>query len=74
MMGMMSFGMLLNMLFWILILGFAIYGFILLISKPFEKKVAKTTGDAALEILKERFAKGEISEEEFERNKLVLQR
>lgn len=35
---MMNIGMMLNMLFWIIIIGFAIYGMILLIMKPFENK------------------------------------
>jgi putative membrane protein len=77
MMGMMSFGMILNMLFWIVIIGFAIYGFVLLIMKPFEKN--KDSGEKgnqgnALDILRERFARGEINEEEFEQKKSVLQR
>jgi putative membrane protein len=36
---MMSIGMMLNMLFWIIIIGFTIYGIILLIMKPFENKL-----------------------------------
>jgi putative membrane protein len=64
---MMGFGMMLNMLIWIVIIGFAIYGFIMLIVKPFENKSNK-----ALRILKERFANGEISREDFEEKKNLL--
>lgn len=63
----MGVGMMLNMLFWIIIIGFAIYGFILLIMKPFEGKQ-----DKALQILKERFARGEIDVKEFEERKALL--
>ncbi|UYG98093.1 SHOCT domain-containing protein [Cytobacillus firmus] len=74
-MGMMNFGMLLNMLFWILIIGFAIYGVVLLIMKPFEKNKGsdrKSDHVNALDILRERFARGEINEEEYEQKKRVL--
>ncbi|MFD2216520.1 SHOCT domain-containing protein [Metabacillus endolithicus] len=76
-MGMMNFGMLLNMLIWILIIGFAIYGFVLLIMKPFEKNKdssGKSNQGNALDILMERFARGEINEEEYEQKRRVLQR
>ena len=64
---MMGLGMMLNMLIWIVIIGFAIYGFIMVVVKPFENKSNK-----ALSILKERFADGEISKEEFEEKKALL--
>ncbi|KZN94580.1 SHOCT domain-containing protein [Aeribacillus pallidus] len=64
---MMSMGMMLNMLFWIIIIGFAIYGMILLIMKPFENK-----SNHALNILKERLARGEIDAEEYEEKKRLL--
>ncbi|OXS61493.1 hypothetical protein B1B00_08980 [Bacillus sp. DSM 27956] len=64
---MMGLGMMLNMLFWIVIIGFAIYGFILIIMKPFESKSNK-----ALAILKERFARGDISREEYEEKRELL--
>ncbi|CAM3686970.1 hypothetical protein GCM10009865_43450 [Aeromicrobium ponti] len=64
---MMGLGMMLNMLFYIIVLGFAIYGFVLLIMKPFENKA-----NNALAILKERFAQGEIDAEEFEERKRLL--
>lgn len=64
---MMGIGMMLNMLFYILIIGFAIYGLIMLIMKPFENKT-----NNALSILKERFARGEIDDQEFEDKKRLL--
>lgn len=64
---MMGMGMMLNMLFYIIVIGFAIYGFILLIIKPFENKA-----NNALSILKERFARGEIDAEEYEEKKRLL--
>jgi putative membrane protein len=66
MMGM-GMGMIFNMIFWILIVGFSIYGIVLLVMKPFEKKE-----DKALEVLKERFARGEIDEHEYKEKKQVL--
>jgi putative membrane protein len=67
---MMGFGMMLNMLFRIGVIGFAIYGFIMVIVKLFENMTNK-----AFNILKERFASGEISREEFEEKKdLLLER
>ncbi len=56
-----------SMIIWIIIIGFIIYGIILLISKPFEKKE-----DPSLQILKERFAKGEINEQEYKEKKGAL--
>lgn len=66
---MMGYGIMFNMLFWIVIIGFAIYGFVLLIMKSFDKKK-----DDALTILRERFARGEITETEFEEKKQLLQK
>jgi putative membrane protein len=66
-MGMMSIGMIFSMLFWIVVIGFGIYGIILLIMKPFEKKE-----DRALEILKEKYALGEIDEKTYKEKKGIL--
>jgi putative membrane protein len=54
-------GMIFNTILWVLIVGFVIYAVLSLITKPFEKKE-----DPALQILRERFARGEISKEELE--------
>lgn len=67
MMSMMGGGMILNMIFWIIVLGFIIYGIMLLILKPFEKKE-----DSSMQILRERFARGEIDKQEFEEKKESL--
>lgn len=64
---MMGYGMMLSMLFWIVLIGFAIYGFILLIIKPFENK-----SNNAINILKERFARGEIDAVEYNEKKNLL--
>ncbi|MFC4324244.1 SHOCT domain-containing protein [Litchfieldia salsa] len=64
---MMRMGMMLNMLFYIVVIGFAIYGFLLLVMKPFENKA-----NNALSILKERFARGEIDAEEYKEKMKVL--
>ena len=74
MMGMMSGMGVLYMLFWIVIVGLLIYGLILLILKPFEKKEeASAKEDEAMGILRERFARGEIDQLEFEERKKILQ-
>jgi putative membrane protein len=63
---MMGFGIL-NMVFWIIVVGLVIYGIMLLFMKPFDKKE-----DQAITILKERFAKGEIDEQEYNERKRFL--
>jgi putative membrane protein len=68
MMGMMGPGWgLLTMVFWIAVIGLLIYGVLLIVSKTFEKKE-----DPSLKILKERYARGEIDHEEYERMKNTL--
>ncbi|AQS57453.1 hypothetical protein B0W44_07975 [Novibacillus thermophilus] len=61
----------LNMIFWILILGLLIYGVYLLIEKATGKS-GKESSDSPANILKGRLARGDISEEEYERLKSVL--
>jgi putative membrane protein len=56
-----------GMFIWIIILGFLIYGVYVLVTKGRGKKE-----DQALNILKERYANGEISEEEYEKGKVQL--
>lgn len=73
MMSMMN-GSMLYMIFWIIVIGFVIYGAMLLVMKPFEKKESQAKEkDSSLRILRERFARGEIEEKEFEERKTVLQ-
>ena len=73
--GMMGYGfgggtMLFGFLFWILI----IVGIVLLVKWLVEqsKPVAAPAGDTALEILKKRYAKGEIDKKEFDEKKKDL--
>jgi putative membrane protein len=68
MMSMMGAGMFWMMLFWIVAIGLVIYAILLLITKVFSKKQE----DPAMEILRERFARGEIDQEEFEEKKAAL--
>lgn len=68
MMSMMGAGMFWMMLFWIVAIGLVIYAILLLITKVFSKKQE----DPAMEILRERFARGEIDQEAFEEKKAAL--
>ena len=58
----------LGLIFWILV----IIGLVLLIKYLWEGGTAKRGQESALEILKERYARGEISKEEFEEKKKDL--
>lgn len=64
----MGWGMVFNTIFWILLLGLVIYAVLQMVFKPSEKKE-----DRALAVLRERFASGEISEEEFQQKKSFLE-
>ena len=67
--GMMSGGYsILGLIFWILVL----IGLVLLIKYLWEGGAAKREHESALEILKKRYAKGEINKEEFEEKKKDL--
>lgn len=77
MMSMMGSGIL-YMIFWIVIIGFIIYGVLSLIFKAFENKKMPSESamyskeDSVLQILRERFARGEINEEEFKDKSAIL--
>lgn len=63
----------LMLLLWIVIVGIVIYGIVLLIMKPFERKeTINQQDDKALDVLRERFARGEVDEAEYEEKKRVL--
>lgn len=65
--GMMGYGMwILGLIFWILVL----IGLVLLIKYLWEGGAKKE--ESALEVLKKRYARGEISKEEFEEKKKDL--
>jgi putative membrane protein len=71
--GMMNFGMIMYMIFLVVIFGFIIYGILLLITKLLIKdRTSSPDQDRSLQILKERFARGELSEEEFEQKQIYL--
>lgn len=70
-----GFGMGFAWLFWLLLIGAGVYLLITAIHRKnseSEGGYKKTGGDHAMEILRERFARGEISEEEFVRMKEKL--
>ena len=77
MMSMMSGGMILSMILWVIAVGLIIYGIVLFTMKQAAKKenssAAEKREDSSLEILRERFARGEINEQEFEERKVFLQ-
>lgn len=68
-MGMMGIGMIFSMILWVLLIGTVIYGVYSLTSRGIEKKE-----DSGIKILKERFARGEIDEEEYEKRSLTLRK
>lgn len=76
MMSMMGGGMILNMIFWIIVVGLIIYGIVLFVMKQGKNKESSSTveqrEDSSMEILRERFARGEIDEQEFEERKAFL--
>ncbi|MEN1970644.1 hypothetical protein WMZ97_21700 [Lentibacillus sp. N15] len=53
-------GMFLNMILWVVILGFIIYGIVVLITKPFLKIEKKE--DSSVQILKKGIARGEMDD------------
>lgn len=65
------------MVAWALLLAFVVFAMVRIVLIPILEEVSsseETDTDAALELLRERFARGEIDEEEFERRKSVLAR
>lgn len=68
MVSMMGFGWgLWMMLFWIIIIGLVIYTVFILITNS-----NKENKDSSIEILKERFARGEIDQNEFEQKRASI--
>lgn len=75
--GMMNLGMILYMILVILILGLIIYGGLVLVMRLLNKKDSNNNSqdldqDTSLQILKERFAKGDLTQSEFEQKYTYL--
>ncbi|KAA0956086.1 hypothetical protein FQ085_14670 [Planococcus sp. ANT_H30] len=77
MMSMMGGGMILTMIFWVIAVGLIIYGIVLftmkLATKKGDSEEVENREDSSMEILRERFARGEIDEQDFEERKAFLQ-
>jgi putative membrane protein len=59
-------------LVWLLFIGVIVAGIVLAIRGSSERPSGRGSGKSALEILDERFARGEIDREEYEERKRVL--
>lgn len=65
-----GFGWLFMLLFW----GFVILGLVALVRWLAQSGTGKTRGKTALDLLKERYARGDIEREEFERKRTDLEK
>ena len=70
--GMGWFGGIVMIVFWILILVGLVFLIKWLVQSTSRDKITGSSGDRSLEILKERYAKGEIDKQEFENKKKDL--
>jgi putative membrane protein len=70
--GMGWFGMIFMLIFWVLVIVGLIFLIKWLIQTTKKEPEAMHSGSRALDILKERYARGEINKEEFEEKKRVL--
>lgn len=70
--GMGWFGMIFIMIFWVLVIVGLVFLIKWLIQTTSSGKTAEQTGSRAVEILKERYARGEIDKAEFESKKKDL--
>lgn len=71
--GMGWFGMIFMLVFWVLVIVGLVFLIKWLIQTTSSAKTVGHTGSKAIDILKERYARGEISKEEFETMKKDLQ-
>jgi putative membrane protein len=65
--GMMGFGFIWMILVWAVIIGLIVWGV-----RHYRRQGSSNTGDSAMEIARQRYAKGEISKEQFEQLKKDL--
>jgi putative membrane protein len=70
--GMGWFGMIFMMIFWILLIVGMVFIIKWLVQSTSRDKTSESGGSHALEILKERYARGEIDKNEFESKKNLL--
>lgn len=76
--GLFGFGMLMMVLFWVLIIGGAVWLVVALVrasqgqSMPRALMPSAPAGQTPVDILKERYAKGEITKEQFDQMKRDL--
>ena len=70
----MGWGMGLGWLFWIVIIGLIIWGLKAFTDNQRNRDVSgPPTGESALDVLKKRYARGEIGDDEYERMRRQLQ-
>ncbi|MEW5790738.1 SHOCT domain-containing protein [Thermithiobacillus tepidarius DSM 3134] len=70
--GMGPMGWLLMLLFWVAVIGLAVWLVVLLSRRQGRSDQSRSGSSVALDILKERYARGEIGQEEFEQKKRDL--
>ena len=70
--GMGWFGMIFMMIFWVLVIVALVFLIKWLIQTTSSRKASEQTGSGAIDILKERYARGEIDKAEFESKKKDL--
>lgn len=59
-------------IFWIVVLGLIVWAVVTAVRRPGEADSSSRSTDSALEILKRRYARGEINKEEYEEKKKDL--
>lgn len=66
--GMMGFGVLAMIIFWAVVISLIVWGV-----RHYSRRNQNTSGDSAIEIARQRYARGEITKEQFEQLKKDLQ-
>jgi len=67
----MGFGWIFMLLFWVILIIIAVVA-VKALAFPSDSNRKKQSGDRAIELLRERFARGEIGKEEFEEKRRTL--